>query len=128
MAKKPMTLSVSDIILHADASTIQDALESRIKIDVLLQEREEAYKKIVAIENAVEELVGEEGLFIYPAPPAPVAGFSKLTPIARPKPIKSKPETITEPEKTEPEIEPEKEDTETTEETSNTEIEQETTD
>jgi len=123
MAKKPMTLSVSDIILHADADTIQQALEARSKIDTLLQEREEAYQKIATLEKSVEELVGEEGLFVYPAPPAPVAGFSKLMPMARPKPIKPKPEAIPEPEETEPENEVIEE-----EEASTDEAEIETTD
>ena len=122
MAKKPMTLSVSDIILHADADTIQQALEARSKIDILLREREEAYQKIITIENAIEELVGEEGLFVYPAPPAPVAGFSKLTPTARPKPAKPKPEAIPKPEETEPENEV------IEEEASTDEVERETTD
>ena len=88
MAKKATPLSVSDIILHADAQTIQQALEARTKIDELLVQREEAYQKIDAIEQQVEEWVGDEGLFVYPAPPAPVAGFNKVISVARPKPVK----------------------------------------
>lgn len=95
MAKKIIPLSVSDIILHADAQTIQQALEARSKIDELLVQREEAYQKIDTIEQQVEELVGEDGLFVYPAPPAPVAGFSKLIPASRPKAVKPAPEPET---------------------------------
>lgn len=92
MAKKLIQLSAIDIILQADADTIREALESRVKIDDLLAQREEAYKQIEAIEQQVEELVGEEGAFVYPAPPLPIAGFNKLTPASRPAKPKPKPE------------------------------------
>jgi hypothetical protein len=99
MAKKLVKLSVQDIVLQADAETIREAYEARLKIDELLVKREEAYRQIEAIELQVEELVGEDGLFVYPEPPLPVAGFSKLTPSARPKP-KVVPPPETQPEET----------------------------
>lgn len=89
MAKKLIKLSAVDIILQADAETIREAYESRVKIDDLLVKREEAYRQIEAVEQQIETLVGEEGAFVYPAPPLPVAGFSKLAPAARP--VKPKP-------------------------------------
>jgi hypothetical protein len=94
MAKKLIPLSAIDIILQADAATIREALESRLKIDELLVKREEAYKQIEEIELQVEALVGEDGAFIYPAPPLPVAGFSKLIPAARPAQPKPKPRPV----------------------------------
>lgn len=103
MAKKLIQLSAIDIILQADADTIREALESRVKIDDLLAQREEAYKQIEAIEQQVEELVGEEGAFVYPAPPLPIAGFNKLTPASRPAKPKPKPEPKPVEEKEEPE-------------------------
>ncbi len=92
MAKKLIQLSAIDIILQADAETIREAYESRLKIDELLVKREEAYRQIEEIEQQIETLVGEEGAFVYPAPPLPVAGFSKPTPAARPASPKPKPE------------------------------------
>ncbi len=92
MAKKLVQLTARDIILQADAETIREAFEARVKIDDLLVKREEAYRQIEAIELQVEELVGEEGVFVYPEPPVPVAGFSKPTPASRPKPKIAKPE------------------------------------
>ena len=96
MAKKLIQLTARDIILQADAETIREALESREKIDDLLVKREEAYRQIEAIELQVEELVGEEGAFVYPAPPLPVAGFAKPAPVSRPVPPKPKPEPLEE--------------------------------
>lgn len=96
MAKKLIALTARDIILQADAATIREALESRVKIDDLLVKREEAYRQIEAIELQVEELVGEEGAFVYPAPPLAVAGFAKPAPASRPIPPKPKPAPITE--------------------------------
>lgn len=84
MAKKLVELSFTDIVLQADAETIRQAYEARVKIDDLLIKREEAYRQIEALELQVEELVGEEGAFVYPAPPVPVAGFAKPTPASRP--------------------------------------------
>lgn len=101
MAKKLIQLTARDIILQADAETIREALESRVKIDELLVKREEAYRQIEAIELQVEELVGEEGEFVYPAPPMPIAGFSKPAPAARPIPPKPKPKPVVEEESAE---------------------------
>ena len=94
MAKKLVKLTSLDIILQADAETIRQAYESRVKIDDLLIKREEAYRQIEAIELQVEELVGKEGEFVYPEPPVAVAGFSNPSPASRPKPkvVKPKPE------------------------------------
>jgi hypothetical protein len=94
MAKKLIQLSAIDIILQADADTIREALESRVKIDELLVKREEAYRQIEEIELQVEALVGEDGAFVYPAPPLPVAGFHKLDPVARPAKPKPKPKPV----------------------------------
>jgi hypothetical protein len=91
MAKKLIQLTTLDIILQADAETIREAYESRLKIDELLVKRTEAYKQIEEVEQQIETLVGEDGAFVYPAPPLPVAGFSKLTPAARVTPPKPKP-------------------------------------
>lgn len=96
MAKKLIQLSAIDIILQADAETIREAYESRLKIDELLVKREEAYKQIEEIELQIETLVGEDGAFVYPAPPLPVAGFSKLVPAARATQAKPKPEPVVE--------------------------------
>ena len=85
MAKKLIPLTMRDIVLQADAETIREAYEARLKIDDLLVKREEAYRQIEIIELQVEELMGEEGLFVYPAPPVPIAGFSKPVSAARPK-------------------------------------------
>ena len=92
MAKKLIQLSAIDIILQADAETIREAYESRLKIDDLLVKREDAYRQIEEIEQQIETLIGEDGAFVYPAPPLPVAGFSKLGPAARPAKPKPKPE------------------------------------
>lgn len=100
MAKKLIPLTARDIILQADAETIREAYESRVKIDELLVQREEAYRQIEALELQVEELVGEEGIFVYPEPPVPVAGFSKPVPASR---LKTKAKPAPEPE---PETEP----------------------
>ena len=86
MAKKLVKLTSIDIILQADAETIREAYESRVKIDDLLVKREEAYRQIEEIELQVEELVGAEGEFVYPEPPGIVAGFNKPVPASRPKP------------------------------------------
>lgn len=77
MAKKPTltALAFRDIVLGADAETIRQALEARVKIDELLAERQAAYERIAALENQVEEVIGEPGTFPFPAPPLPVAGI-----------------------------------------------------
>lgn len=75
MAKKAPTLNFRDIVLGAEAEVIRQALEARVKIDQLIEERQRAYERIAAIEVQVEETLGEPGAFPFPAPPLPVAGF-----------------------------------------------------
>lgn len=94
--KKPGTtksLSFIEIIMGADAETIKAAYEAKIKIDGLLAERAEAYRRIAEIEEQIETVVGDPGTFIYPPPPMVVAGWPKLEaqphkaePAAAPKP------------------------------------------
>ena len=85
-AKVQPKLSFMDIVTRADAETIREALEARVKIDDLLVIREEAYKKIFDIENEIEEIVGEEGTFDFGEAPYPVAGMAKKKPRPKPKP------------------------------------------
>jgi hypothetical protein len=88
MAKKPqklIPLTMTEIILRGDAETIRQALEARIQIDTLLEEREAAYQRIAELETQVCEIVGEDGVFPFPEPPMPVATFT-----ASPAPAKKK--------------------------------------
>ena len=39
-------------------------------------EREAAYRRIAELEQQVEEVIGEQGVFVFPEPPMPVAGFN----------------------------------------------------
>lgn len=71
-------LGFIEIVMRAEADTIRAALEARLKVDALLAERAEAYRKIAEFENQVEEIIGEPGVFAFPAPPLPVAAFSKV--------------------------------------------------
>ena len=78
MAKKvqklePLTLQ--EIILRGDSETIRQALEARVQIDTLLEEREAAYRRIAELETQVSEIVGEDGIFPFPAPPLDVAAY-----------------------------------------------------
>lgn len=73
--KQPLTLSMADIVLGAEAEVIKAAYEARVKIDVLLAERNEMYQRIAEIELEVDTIMGEQGVFIFPNPPYPVAGF-----------------------------------------------------
>lgn len=78
MAKKNpklAPLSLQEIILRGDADTIRQALEARVQIDTLLEEREAAYRRISELEQQVEGIVGEESIFPFPEPPVPVASF-----------------------------------------------------
>lgn len=76
---KPQTLQFSDIVLGADADTIREALEARIEIDRLLEERAKAYQQIAELETRVDELLGDDAEFPFPEPPAPVFGYGPKT-------------------------------------------------
>ncbi|MGB0257925.1 MAG: hypothetical protein ACPGES_04660 [Coraliomargarita sp.] len=90
MAKKNaklIPLTLQEIILRGDADTIRQALEARTQIDTLLEEREAAYRRISELEEQVEGIVGEEGVFPFPEPPVPVAAFNvKAAPKKKPAP------------------------------------------
>ena len=93
MPKNPISgqpLSFIEIVMRADAETIKAAYEARVKVDGLLAEREEAYRRIAELEQQVETIVGETGVFVFPEPPLPVSGFVKAAPVpvrkATPKP------------------------------------------
>lgn len=77
MAKKPnlTALTYRDLVLGADAETLRQALEARVRIDELIAERQAAYERIAALETQVEDVIGEPGVFPFPAPPLPVAGL-----------------------------------------------------
>ncbi len=77
MAKKPnlAALTFRDLVLGADADTLRQALEARVRIDELIAERQAAYERIAALETQVEDVLGEPGAFPFPAPPLPVAGI-----------------------------------------------------
>lgn len=88
MAKNPTSnapLSFVEIVMRADAETIKAAYEARVKVDGLLAEREAAYRRIAELEQQVETVIGEQGVFVFPEPPLPVAGFNvKPAPSAAP--------------------------------------------
>jgi hypothetical protein len=79
-------LTFSDIVLNAQADVIKAAYEARVRIDDLLAERDEAYRRISELENQVEEIVGEPGAFAFPSPAQPVAGMSSAETVKRAKP------------------------------------------
>lgn len=80
-------LTFRDLVLGADAETIHRALEARLRIDELIVERRTAYERIAALETQIEDVIGEPGVFPFPAPPLPVAGIDPKTDIlARPSP------------------------------------------
>lgn len=88
MAKTPlstMPLTFVEIVMRADAETIKAAYEARLKVDALLKEREEAYRRIAELESQVEAVMGESGVFVFPEPPLPVAGFASKTATAKKK-------------------------------------------
>ena len=98
---KPLTLQ--EIILRGEAETIKQALEARVQIDQLLEEREAAYQRIAELETQVSEIVGEDGIFPFPEPPLPVAAFSSK-PAKKKAAPKPKPQPAPEPQpKPEPE-------------------------
>ncbi|WP_269524000.1 hypothetical protein [Coraliomargarita parva] len=98
MAKKTqklVPLTLQDIILRGDAETIRQALEARVQIDTLLEEREAAYRRISELEEQVEGIVGEEGVFPFPEPPVPVAQFDvKAAPKKKPAPKPSEKKVV----------------------------------
>lgn len=83
MVKAGTELTVQEIVIRADSTVIKQAYEARLRIDGLLAEREAAYARIRELEDEVETIVGDEGLFMYPAPPLPIAGFDKPVPASR---------------------------------------------
>ncbi|MBO4619510.1 MAG: hypothetical protein J5654_05310 [Victivallales bacterium] len=87
--KKPLPkppLSMVEIVMRADAATIQAALEARQKVDALLAERAAAYERIAALEHQIDDVVGEPGVFIFPPPSVPVAQFTAATELPPPAP------------------------------------------
>ena len=90
MAKTPIStapLSFVEIVMRADAETLRAALEARIKVEDLLAQREEAYRKIAELEQQVDTIMGEPGVFVFPEPPLPVSGYgAKSAPAKRPAP------------------------------------------
>ena len=88
--KKPVVkapLTMVEIVMRADAATIQAALEARRKVDALLAERAAAYERIAALERQVDEVMGEPGAFVFPAPPVPVAAYAAEAPAPKPAPV-----------------------------------------
>jgi hypothetical protein len=86
MAKKPnlTPLSFRDLVLVADADTLRQALEARVRIDELIAERQAAYERIALLETQIEEVIGEPGIFPFPPPPLAVAGLDpKSEPLNR---------------------------------------------
>jgi hypothetical protein len=97
MAKKPQKLeplTLQEIILRADSETLRQALEARVQIDTLLEEREAAYRRIAELETQVSEIVGEDGVFPFPAPPLDVATFAQKP--APKKKVEPAPEPVVE--------------------------------
>lgn len=77
MAKKPnlTALSFRDLVLGAEAETLRQALEARVRIDALIAERQAAYERIATLETQIEDVIGEPGVFPFPPPALPVAGL-----------------------------------------------------
>jgi len=107
MAKKTPPLTFRDIVLGAEADTIRQALEARSQIDELIVERQAAYERIAALENQVEDVLGETCVFPFPAPPLPVAGFDpKSATVTRsPAAVKKVVEALEAEAEPEPEVE-----------------------
>ncbi|MBQ4479870.1 MAG: hypothetical protein II943_04445 [Victivallales bacterium] len=99
--KKPLPkppLSMVEIVMRADAATIQAALEARQKVDALLAERAAAYERIAALEQQIDNVVGEPGVFVFPPPPKSVAQFSFPSTVTAPaSPAAVKPATASTP-------------------------------
>ena len=71
---KPKELTFVQIVMGAEAEVIKSAYEARVKIDELLHQREEAYQQIQALEEQVDDVMGDVGVYVFPPPPCPVAG------------------------------------------------------
>lgn len=112
-SKNNPSLGFAEIVLGADAETIRAALEARIQIDGLLAERAEAYQKIAALEQEVENLIGEGTAFPFPDPPLPVFGYGKAKATAPKKKAPSRPNPVTAAPATDPSPPPSPESTPT---------------
>ncbi|MBT3380046.1 MAG: hypothetical protein HN742_22485 [Lentisphaerae bacterium] len=102
MAKKPKVtekLSFVEIVMRADADVIKAAYEARIKIDKLLVLRDEAYTRVFDLEDQIEDVVGEQGTFVFPPPPCPIAGMPSPIPATR-RPPPSKKAAVPAPQET----------------------------
>jgi hypothetical protein len=94
MAKKPnlTSLSFRDLVLGAEADTLRQALEARVRIDELIAERQAAYERIASLETQIEDVIGEPGVFPFPLPPLPVAGLDpKAETLTRPSGLPAAP-------------------------------------
>ena len=88
MAKKSASLSFRAIVLGAEADVIRQALEARVQIDQLIEERQRAYERIAALETQVEDILGEQGSFPFPPPPLAIAGLDpKAESLTRGSPV-----------------------------------------
>ena len=94
-------LTFTELVMRADAETLKRAYEARLQVDTLLSQREEAYRKIAGIEQQIDQIMGEPGVFVYPEPPLPVAGFTVKKP-QPPKPQQPAPEPQPQQEPAEP--------------------------
>lgn len=81
--KKQEALTFKDIVLNGQADIIKQAYEARVKIDALLEKREEAYRQISSLESQVDEVLGEDGIFNFPSPVCQIAGVVKPKVVAK---------------------------------------------
>lgn len=92
--KTQTSLTFADIVLGADAETIKAAYDAKVKIDVLLAERQELYERIAQLEGEIDDIMGDQGVFIFPAPPCPVYGFDQTVKKVKPRPKKTSEEEV----------------------------------
>ena len=83
--KETRRLTFVEIVMNADADVIKAAYEARLEVDKLLALREEAYRQIAGLEIKVEEIMGQQGLFVFPPPPLAVSGLEAALPRPRKK-------------------------------------------